>query len=289
MFVVKTSIYSVYTLTLVKLTLQVVVYGIYVTFVYIRDILLISMTVRPKRKVLGPYLKSAFTIPDFKAIKVFLSSANFRDKESSWGIIRFPRASECRIIKSERIKKLQSVIIRKLYASWFGIACSNDDLKVLSSYGNTGWLAHNLLLASGIKKKSAVIIDGDSRRKVHTVFKPYVSSLALYLKLEDGMRNGRAEIPEISIAGKIGRLFKRSSTHGVITKNMYPRSIEVQILKIKRENILYYKLEAVRQIKMNSEYLGFEKYLKAQSLVMEGGSQSREKVEMLMNKLESLH
>ncbi|MDA3937811.1 MAG: hypothetical protein PF693_00685 [Spirochaetia bacterium] len=289
MFIIKTEIYSVFTLALVKLTFLLVVYGIYLMAVYIRDILLISMTVRPEWRVFGRYLKSAFLIPDLGPIKLFLSSANFRDKEGSWGIIHIPKNSECRIIRSERVKKLQSSIIAKLLDSWFGIVCSSDDLKVLASYGNSGWLTRNLLTASGAKRKSAVAIKGESRRRIQTVYRPFVSSLSLYLKLEDGIRNGWAETPETGITGKIGRLFKRSSTNGVVTKNMYPSSIEIQILKIKRENILYYKLEAVRKIKTNSEYMGFEKYLKAQSLITEGRIQNREKVEMLMNKLESLH
>ena len=289
MFVVKTSIYSVYTLTLVKLTLQVVVYGIYVTFVYIRDILLISMTVRPEWKVFGVYLKSALIIPDLSPVTVFISSVNFKDKEGSCGILRLPRASECRIIRAERIKKLQSVIIRKLYNSWFGIVCSNDDLKVLSAYGNTGWLTHNLLLTSGIKKKNSVAINGDSRRKVQTVYRPFVSSLALYLKLEEDLRNGTAELPELSLIAKISVLFKKHKPNRVVTKNMYPREIDVQSLKIRKENLLSYRIEAVRQIKINSEYMVFEKYLKAQSLIMEGRIQNRKKAEILMNKLELLH
>ncbi|MCK5674101.1 MAG: hypothetical protein KAH95_12040, partial [Spirochaetales bacterium] len=143
---------------------------------------------------------------------------------------------------------------------------SSDDLKVLASFGNTGWLTHNLLLASGITKKNAVALNYENRRRIKTVYRSFVSSLALYLKLEDGARPDR-----------------------VITKNMYPRIIEIQSLKIRRENILSYKLDAVRQIKMNSEYMGFNKYLKAQSLIMEGRIQNRDFIERIMRKLERLH
>ncbi len=166
--------------------------------------------------------------------------------------------------------------------------CS-DDLKVLASFGNTGWLTHNLLLASGLKKKNAVALNNENRRRIKTVYRSFVSSLALYLKFEDGLRNGKAELPKLDITAKIRRLFKVASPDRVITKNMYPQSIEVQSLKIRRENILSYKLEAVRQIKMNSEYIGFNKYLKAQSLIMEGRIQNRDVIEILMGKLERLH
>lgn len=289
MFVVKTSIYSVYTLTLIKLTFLAIVYGVYVTSVSIRDILLISMTVRPEWKILREYLGSTLIIPDLRPVKVFISSVNVKCKNDSCGIIRFPRASECRIIRAERIKKLQSVIIKKLLGSWFGIKCKSDDLEVLSSFGNTGWLTHNLLLASGIKKRNYVAMNIDSRRKVQTVYRSFVSSLALYLKLEENIRNGSAKLPKSSFMAKICVLLKKHKPNSVVTKNMYPKEIDIQSLKIRRQNILSYKLEAVRQIKVNSEYLGFEKYLKAQSLIMEGRIQNREKVEILMNKLESLH
>ena len=265
-FIAKRRISIVYTLALVKLTFQIFGYGIYEISVYIRDILLITRVVRPKGEVFIAYLKSAFIMPNFEPVTIFISAANIKDKEDSCGIIHISHTKQCSFLRSERMKKLQGVIVEKLYASWFGIVCSSNDLKVLSSYGNTGWLTHNLLIASGIKKKSAVALNNENRRMIKTVYRSFVSSLALYLKLEEGVRPDR-----------------------VITKNMYPQSIEIQSLKIRRENILIYKLEAVRQIKMNSEYMGFNKYLKAQSLIMEGRIQNRDAAEMLMNKLESLH
>ncbi len=289
MFVAKTRISITYTLAKGKLTFRVFGYGIYEISVCIRDILLISRVVRPEWRVLRAYLKSALLMPDLEPVKMFISAVNFKDKEDSCGIIHISDTTQCSVLRSERMKKLQGVIIGKLYASWFGIACSSDDLKVLASFGNTGWLTHNLLLASGNKKKNAVALNNENRRRIKTVYRSFVSSLALYLKLEDGLRNGTAELPKLGIVAKIRRLFKVESPDRVITKNMYPRIIEIQSLKIRRENILSYKLDAVRQIKMNSEYIGFNKYLKAQSLIMEGRIQNRDAAEMLMNKLESLH
>ena len=289
MFIGKIRIFTVYTLTLTKLSFLIFGYGIYVSSVYIRDILLIAMVVRPKWKVFGTYLKLSVMIPDLSPLNVFISDVNISNKEDSCGIIRFPRTVECSIISSERIMKLQSAIIKKLYASWFEIACSNDDLEVLSAYGNTGWLTHNLFLASGIKNKKAVVLSKDNKRKIQTVFRAYVSSLALYLKLEDRIKDSTVDLPELSISAKIGRLFRRTSRNRLITKNIYPKSIEIQSLKIRKENMLSYGFESARQIKINSEYSGFNKYLGAQSLIMEGRIQNRDKTEKLMNKLESLH
>ncbi len=266
MFVAKTRISITYVFAVGKLTFRVFGYGIYEISVCIRDILLISRVVRPEWRVFGAYLKSALLMPDLEPVKMFISAVNIKDKEDSCGIIHISNTTQCSVLKSERMKKLQGIIIGKLYAVWFGIACSSDDLKVLASFGNTGWLTYNLLLASGLKKKNAVALNNENRRRIKTVYRSFVSSLALYLKLEDGAHPDR-----------------------VITKNMYPQSIEVQSLKIRRENILSYKLEAVRQIKMNSEYMGFNKYLKAQSLIMEGRIQNRDLIEMLMGKLERLH
>jgi hypothetical protein len=288
-FMVKTRIILVYTSSLIKLTFLIIVYCIAAATVYLRDILLISIVVKPELRVLGVYLKSAFVILNLRSLKMFMSAVNKKDKDDSLGVIRIPRASDCRIIRVERIKNLQAAIIGKLFAVWFGIVCSSDDLKVLSAFGNTSWLTQNLLFASGIGKKSAVSLNEENRRRIQTVYRPYVSSLALYLKLEEGLRNGSAELPDLSITAKIKSLFTRSHSERVVTKNMYPRDIEVQRLEIKRENILSYSIEAVGQIKMNSEYMGFSKYLKAQSLIMEGRIHDRDKAEKLMNKLESLH
>jgi hypothetical protein len=289
MFIAKRRNITVYNLAVIKLFLRIFGYSIYEISVYLRDILLITMVVRPSGKVFGDYLRSAFIIPNFEPVIIFISAVNIKDKEDSCGIIHISDTTQCSVLRSERMKKLQGIIIRKLYASWFGIPCSSDDLKVLATYGNTGWLTHNLLLASGIKKKNTVALNNENRRRIKTVYRSFVSSLALYLKLEDGLRNGTAELPKLGIVAKIRRLFKVESPDRVITKNMYPRIIEIQSLKIRRENILSYKLEAVRQIKMNSEYMGFNKYLKAQSLIMEGRIRNRDAAEMLMNKLESLH
>ena len=266
MFIAKRRNFTVYILSVIKLCLRIYGYSIYEISVYLRDILLTIMVVRPTWKVIGHYLKSALLMPDLEPVKMFILAVNIKDKEDSCGIIHISNTTQCSVLKSERMKKLQGIIIGKLYAVWFGIACSSDDLKVLASFGNTGWLTYNLLLASGLKKKNAVALNNENRRRIKTVYRSFVSSLALYLKLENGAHPDR-----------------------VITKNMYPQSIEVQSLKIRRENILSYKLEAIRQIKMNSEYIGFNKYLKAQSLIMEGRIQNRDVIEKLMGKLERLH
>jgi len=289
MFIAKRRNFTVYILSVIKLCLRIYGHSIYEISVYLRDILLTIMVVRPTWKVIGHYLKSAFIIPNFEPVTMFISAVNIKDKEDSCGIIHISNTTQCSVLKSKRMKKLQGIIIGKLYAVWFGIACSNDELKVLASFGNTGWLTHNLLLASGLKKKNAVALNNENRRRIKTVYRSFVSSLALYLKFEDGLRNGKAELPKLDITAKIRRLFKVASPDRVITKNMYPQSIEVQSLKIRRENILSYKLEAVRQIKMNSEYMGFNKYLKAQSLIMEGRIQDKTAIEILMGKLERLH
>ena len=266
MFIAKRRNLTVYKLAVITLYLRIFGYSIYEISVFIRDILLVTGVVRPKWEIFTTYLKSAFIMPNFEPVTIFISAANIKDKEDSCGIIHISHTKQCSFLRSERIKKLQGLIIGKLYASWFGIICSSDDLKVLSAYGNTGWLTHNLLMASGIQKKSAVVLNNENKRRVKTVYRSFVSSLALYLKLEEGGRPDR-----------------------VVSKNMYPLEVEVQSLKIRRENILSYKLDALRQIKINSEYMGFNKYLKAQSLIMEGRIQNRDTAEMLMNKLESLH
>jgi hypothetical protein len=288
-FIAKRRNFTVYNLAVIKLFLRIFGYSIYEISVYLRDLLLITMVVRPQREVFRAYFKLAFLMPNLEPVKMFISDASIKDKKDSCGIIHIPHTKQCSILKSERMKKLQGVIIEKLYASWFGIACSNNDLKVLSVYGNTGWLTHNLLIASGIKKMSEVSLNDENRRRVKTVYRSFVSSLALYLKLQEGLKIDRAELPKSGFAAKIRHLFKRLQPNRVISKNMYPQGIEVQSLKIRRENILSYKLEAVRQIKMNSEYMGFNKYLKAQSLIMEGRIQNRDVIEILMGKLERLH
>ena len=126
-------------------------------------------------------------------------------------------------------------------------------------------------------------------QRVQIVYRSFVSTLSLYLKHTDEIKNTKEFISKTGFVSKIVYSFKGSRHKSIVSRNIYPREIELERLKIQRENILVYRLEALRHIKINSEYVVFSKYLGVQPLVMEGRILDREKIEKLMNKLERLH
>lgn len=268
-FVIKVKTILFYILILGNLIIRVLVNSIRTTTAAFRDILLISLAVRPAWRVIVKYFFIVMVLPDFIPVRTFISSVKARAKEDSFGMISLPKTGKLKILKSERIRVLQGKIVKNLYFQWFFISCSSKDIYILSAFGNTGWLIHNLLKAAGIKKRRGIVLDRRNKRRIQTVFSAYINSLALYLKAE----NGR----------------KFQSGKDVITKGIYPREIELAGLKIKKVNILSFAHEGQQQIAVNKEYISFTNYINVQPLTMEGRFQNRAEAEVLMNKLESLH
>ena len=266
---VNVNIISVCILIFGNLIFGILINIIRTTTAAFRDIFIISLAVRPKRKVLAKYLFLILVLPDFRPARIFISSAKERSKEDFFGKISFPKAGDLKILKSERVRRLQGKIIKTFYYHWFSISCSSEELYILSTFANTGWLIHNLLRAAGIRKRRGIVLNRENRKRIQTVFAAYINSLAIYLKFENGRRPG-------------GR-------GDVITRALYPLEIELAGLKIKKANILSFAHEGKQQIEVNREYINFTNYLNIQPLVMEGRMQDRDKIENLMKKLESLH
>jgi hypothetical protein len=286
-FYLKISIQTIYILDLTLLSLRIL-FRIFREGAYaLRAVFLISWIIRPKLQIMVSYLMILPAVPDFGPVSSFINSVRSGQEDESFGRILIPKKGNCRLIESVRVRILQAGIIKRLYASWFGIVCSNEDVKILSAFGDSGWLTYNLLRAAGVNKSRGLVLNGEARRRITTVFKPFVRSLDMYLQFEKEKRITGGGKTDGMTANTRKCLLSGRIKEAVVTADIYPVELEAERLKVKRENILSFKHKAIRQMQIASEYRAFSNYLKILLLVGEGRKLGQSTIKELMEKLKS--
>jgi len=187
-----------------------------------------------------------------------------------------------RVLRSPRLCRIQSRVLRCAFAQWFGLALSPADAAVLGAFAGVAATARNLMQAAGVSPQRRRLDDAD-RRRIRRTLGAFVQGRAM----ERDYRIGIGDPPP----RRRPRLFRRRRPVGVTAPaaTLYPESLDRQDLEERREVILRIRDALRRRITARAEARIFENYLHLQSLTLGAPSRGPERLGRYLAAVERRH
>lgn len=131
------------------------------------------------------------------------------------------------LLNDSRVRRLQGVIIGRLFQSLFGIAPDNRDRGVLQTFSSASWLCRSMITAAG----TAVDRD-DYLRRCKVVFPVFMKAMRLH---RAWLKAGGGTSLRLRLRGRTARKYRGIGPKGEVTGCLYPDIVTRQEIAMRGE------------------------------------------------------
>jgi hypothetical protein len=169
---------------------------------------------------------------------------------------RLPTPREVTLLSDRRVRRLQRRVISVVFLRRFGLTVGDDALDILSAYSSVSWIARNLSAAAGYGARPPRTVEAEHRLRVVLPVLAYILAL-----------HGRYMAPRPAGRSEAGGTAHCSATGGLITAELYPRSIPAETLRHRLEAAERRERHRAQALRTAALELRLERHLNAITLL----------------------